>query len=79
VQELFKVVQTNESQLSGWIIQWFTNQKKRRSDEYCKFKEKILALGVRFVENLRYFAGGFIPTDGSSSGVRDAISGYLTS
>ena len=33
-QELFKVVQTNEGQLSGWIIQWFTTQKKERSEEY---------------------------------------------
>jgi hypothetical protein len=58
-----------------WIIQWFTTQKKRRSEEYCKFKEKILAWGVRFVENLACFAWGFIPTDGNSAAARAAISG----
>jgi hypothetical protein len=67
VQELFKVFQTNEDELSGWIIQWFATQKKRRSEEYCKLKEKILALSVGFVENLACFAGVFAPTDGASS------------
>lgn len=75
VQELFKDVQTNEGQLSGWIIQWFTTQKKRRSKGYCKFKGKILAWGVGFVENLACFAWGFVPTDGRSSAARAAISG----
>jgi hypothetical protein len=75
VQELFKVVQTNEGQLSGWIIQWFTTQKNRRSEEYCKLKEKILAWGVGFVENLACFAWGFVPTGDRSPAAASAISG----
>ncbi len=44
IQELFKVVQTIEGQLSGRIIQWLTTRKNRRAEKCCKFKRKILAL-----------------------------------
>jgi hypothetical protein len=70
VQEFF---QTNEDELSGWIIQWFATQKKRRSEEYCELKEKILALGVEFVENVACFAGAFVPTDGAYSAAGTAL------
>jgi hypothetical protein len=73
---MLPVVQTNEGQLSGWIVEHFTHQKNRVSEEFCKFKEKMLAWGIGFVENMACFGWGFMPQPGGTSAANIAMSGF---
>ncbi|KAE9379758.1 hypothetical protein N431DRAFT_327149 [Stipitochalara longipes BDJ] len=66
IRKLLEVVQTNQGQLAGDIIRHFTNQKNRESIELCHFKEKMLAWGISFIENLMFFGWAQISFPGVS-------------